>query len=478
MATNLPQGVDFSRLNGWFKDRYADKQADHIPDFAILQRPNSNIPFVPMAKEQLGNYYKQAVVVKRPQGFTYNANGGVFALNGARGMQTVGAQIQGVELALEERFSVAALMRAQGSDQAFGDTFSTATKAMDLAAKHRLEVSLLYGSGASPANFGEGIGATPNSGTSNVSTSATISGSAYQGSWVSDTTHVNYVVVNIDPSQWAAGIWIPAEGASVSVYQGGSTYPQTSATIISNTGSGDTTTFDLISVLPATKQIVLAGTAVGTAAIATYANVNTQFVTLFFGGAYGVEMVGLNNISSITTGSLFGVTVDYNSVFRGNTMAVNNAILGSGTTITYGKITNAISILQGRGIMEDTTVLIAPRKWSQINNDLAANRYYTSSTKMEMDRGAKNITLYSSTGVNTIQAHPCVKEGHAFIIPSKNAFMRVGSTDVTFRNPASDSEFFYEIPGYMGSAIRAYTDQALYCERPGHLFRVTGILDS
>lgn len=442
--------VNFGRLDGFFKDRYAEKLANNIPDFALLQQAGFS-PFVSMAKETLGNYYKQAIVSKRPQGFTHNLDGSIFALNNARGMKTVGAQIRGTEIALEERFSIASLTRAQQSESAFGETFSEAVKAMDLAAKHRLESELLYGSAS--------IGQSPASGGTYAGTVTAISGSVYQGVDVSDTANTYYCDFYIDVKYWAAGIWQPAIGAGIDAY--------TALTSGSQVGGQ---TFDLIGYDTDAKKITLAGTQTNLGTLRTA--INTPTVTYFFWqGAYAKEMVGLSNIASTTTGSLFNVGTDANPVFKGNVYDAGAA------SLTVGKILTASAKLANRGLNEDSYLLCNPFVWQQLAQDtnLIGARRFTSADGGKLAQGAEALEIHSNIGTIAVIPHPMIKNAEAYILPRKNAIKRIGSTEITFKNPASDDKYFYEIPGYMGSALRAYTDQALYTDRPGHILQIQNI---
>ena len=58
--------------------------------------------------------------------------------------------------------------------------------------------------------------------------------------------------------------------------------------------------------------------------------------------------------------------------------------------------------------------------------------------------------------------------------------MRVGSTDITFKLPGQEYEdrFFRELTDRAGFELRAYTDQALFCEAPGKLVLIEDIVNS
>lgn len=436
--------IDFSTLNGFYKDRYG-KLEDRIYDFAILQRSNQ-ATFVQKTKEDLGNYYKVAVVTRRPQGFTYNTTATAFDLNDTRSTRTKGAQVQGAIVALEEQVGVATLVRAQKSEQAFGNAFDTIVNAMDLGLKFRQEVELIYG--------GYGLGKTPATGTTNATADAALTGSAYEGAEVHAATNVDFTEITIDPQHWAAGIWQASEGAGLQFYN-------SSGTLIG------TQVFDLIAYDVQNRKIVVAGTSANITTLA--ASINTPTVLdIFFEGQRSNSMVGLKTISR-NTGTLFGLNGAINSVFKGNTRS-----LGS-TAFNVGKWLIAMSFLQARGLMEDACMLCSPRTWANFATDASALRMLDSSYKSsEVDQGSKTIRLYSNNGVTEIYSHPIVKEGDAFIYPMKDGIQRVGSTDCRFED-VEGSGFVYKLANNFGYGIRNFFDLALFSSRPGHLMNVDQI---
>jgi hypothetical protein len=55
---------------------------------------------------------------------------------------------------------------------------------------------------------------------------------------------------------------------------------------------------------------------------------------------------------------------------------------------------------------------------------------------------------------------------------------RVGAYDLSMRNPGRNNEMFRELDSRSGFEIRAYTDQALFCDHPSHLMKISGIVNS
>jgi 1,4-alpha-glucan branching enzyme len=105
----------------------------------------------------------------------------------------------------------------------------------------------------------------------------------------------------------------------------------------------------------------------------------------------------------------------------------------------------------------------------------AALRRYDVSYKSSLDqRGSEELEFFSQNGKMTIAASIFVKEGYAYAI-NHDQFVRVGSTDLTFKNPLSNEDFFHLLENNAGVGIRCYTNQALFCIKIGHQLIFTGI---
>ena len=74
--------------------------------------------------------------------------------------------------------------------------------------------------------------------------------------------------------------------------------------------------------------------------------------------------------------------------------------------------------------------------------------------------------FHSQNGAIKIVSSIYVKAGSAYIL-CMDEFMRVGSSDITFKQPGFEGEFFRILNDSNGYELRAYTDQALFCSAPG-----------
>jgi hypothetical protein len=432
--------VDLTAANGVFKDRYANKVEDQIPDFTYLQKAG-NAEFVRLEKDAIiGRNYRVPVTVRRPQGFTYNQDGTAFSMNDARSMRTVPAEVTGSVLALEERLSVIADSRAKTKEQAVAAVWDLVVRNMRLSSMARQEWELLYG--------GSSLGITPTTGT-NATASAAISGSAYDGAPVHAATNVNYTTITLNSKTWSS-IWSCAEGAGLNFYNGASLV--------------GTQVFDLIAFDVATKTITVAGTAANITALAASINTPTA-VDVWMEGQKGLQMTGLRTIAG-NSGTLFTVNAAIWSIFKGNEFDLASAPLN------VGSWTQIMATIQSRGLVSDASMLIGPFGWADFLADLTALREVDSSYKStQIDVGHKTITMFSQNGATKVVSHPLIKDSEALIYPD-GSLSRIGSTDLSFQSRQGNDNFIYELPSNFGYGLRCFWDLAIFATNPSHMARV------
>lgn len=227
---------NLTTLNGLFKEVYADKIQNLIPDGVKLLK---EIPFVSKDRQN-GSLYHQPVVLGLEHGVTFSTGGDAFTLNSAIAGQIKDAQVQGTQLVLRSILSYTAAARSVGGGtKAFEDSTKFLVGNMLRSMARKLECEILYGQ----------VGyATLSAVTSNTLT--------------------------ITPSEWAPGIWVGAENMPIDVYNGAS-----------KRGTCNVVSVDMV------NQTITVDTApVGTAA----------GDTLYHAGAYGNEFAGLHAIMSNT----------------------------------------------------------------------------------------------------------------------------------------------------------------------------------
>lgn len=398
---------DLSTLNGLFKETYADKMKNLIPEGTkLLQK----IPFLPKDR-QPGNNYHQPVVLGMEHGVTFADSGeGAFNLLPPVAGQVKDATVRGYQLVLRSVLSYSAASRAMGpGPRAFEDATKFLVKNMLDSVNKKLEIELLYG------QVGYGTVASIATNTITVTT-----------------------------AEWAPGIWSGAEGMPVEIRSAAGALR----------GESKVASVDL-----AARTVTLESAPGGV--IATD--------VIWHKGAYGKEFAGLHKIFT-NTGSLFGISAaDYN-LWKANSFAPSST-----STLSFAIIQQAIAKGVEKGLDTDVMVLVNPGHWDDLLTEQAALRMYDSSySSGQAETGSKSIKFHGQNGSIEIVPSIYVKEGYAYVMALED-MVRVGSTDVTFKRPGQGDNFFRDMEDSAGYELRAYTDQALFCSRPGRQIIITNL---
>lgn len=402
-------------LNGFFKEQYADKLNDLIPDgVKVLNR----IKFLPKDKQQ-GNLFHQPVILGMEHGVTFaSSEDDAFALLPPIAGNVRDAQIRGNPLVLRSTLGYAAASRAaNGKSAAFMDATKYLVSNMLRSMAKKLEIEMFYGQ--------EGYAKI-----SAVSTN----------------------VLTIKTSEWSPGIWAGSENMPIEIRD--------------STGAVSRGTVSVSSVDMDARTVTLASTVPG---IVT--TLNSEDV-IWHGGAYGNEFPGIHKILSISSGTLFNINVSQFNIFRGNSYSAGSAAL------SFTKLSSAVSRAVEKGLDSKLLALVNPRTWSNLMSDQAALRHYDQSySAVQMENGSKAIKFHSQNGDIEIEPSIYVKEGYAYLLATDD-WMRVGSTDMTFKRPGQGDEFFRDLENSAGYELRLYTDQALFCSAPGKNVLITAIVNS
>lgn len=402
----MAQNNDFDTLNSHFKEVYADKIVDLIPEGVKLY---NSIPFIG-ADKQNGLDYVQPVSLGLEHGFTYGGNGGTaFSLNNAVASNHERAQIRGHEMVLRSFLSVGAASRSQNGKGAFVQETKFIVENMLKSFVRRLEVQLMYGQ--------SGIGIVES-----------VSGAG-------DT------VLKIEDHEWAAGIWSGSEDMPIDIYDGSSTL---AANVVSYDFDAKTVTIDVAA-----------------------DPVNDVGATIYYKGARTNEFAGLHKIIT-NTGPLFNIDASAYSLWKGNVVEVGIDFAGDEARISFAKIEEGIARAMEKGLAdEETCVILNPKNWTDLLTEQVAKRQFDSSySDAKLKNGARELEFVGQAGLITIKSSIYCKEGYAYMICEKD-FMRIGSSDITFERPGLGDKFLKLMEGFNGYEMRAYTDQALFTCCPG-----------
>jgi len=254
-------------LNGLFKETYADKMQELIPDGVKLL---NKIKF--MSKEkQPGNLYHQPVVLGMEHGVTFaSSDDDAFNLNPPVAGAIRDAQVRGSPLIMRSVLGYVAASRAvRGGPQAFMDATKFIVSNMLRSMAKKLEIEMIYG------QIGYGV--------------IDSAGSA--------------PTYSIQTAEWAPGIWAGAEGMPIEIRD--------------STGATSRGEAVVSSVSFENKTITLSASLPGV--------VSTDVI--WHKGAYGNEFPGIHRILSIQTGTLFNINVGTYNLFRGNQYSAQSAAL-------------------------------------------------------------------------------------------------------------------------------------------------------
>jgi hypothetical protein len=254
-------------------------------------------------------------------------------------------------------------------------------------------------------------------------------------------------VVTITTAEWAPGIWSGAENMPIEFRDTTGATSRGEATVASVDLDLRTVTVNLL------PPGVVAGD------------------VIWHKGAFGNEFAGVHKILT-NTGTLFNISAASFSLWKGNTYDA------SGASLSLAKIERAIARAVQKGLDSDVDCYVNVRTWADLLVEQTALRRFDSSySAAEMDNGAKSIKFYGQNGMVSIHPSIYVKEGYAFIL-AKDEWMRVGSTDVTFKRPGMEGQFFRELENSAGVELRCFSDQALFSAAPGKSVLINDIVNT
>lgn len=412
---NAPGSNDTLTLNGLFKETYASEKKQLIPDGKIVI---NTIKFLERQR-QPGNQYHQPVVLGMEHGITFADDAeGAFALNPPIAGQIKDAVVKGYQLLLRSVMSYGAASRAMGGEP---KAFEDATKflvgnMMDSVAK-KLEIELIYG------QMGYSVVENAEAAASNV-------------------------VIELVDAEFAPGIWAGAENMPLDVVRSGTLVPTLSGVNAIVVKSVDLTAKTITCDLPAA---LVAGD------------------VLYHKGAYTKEFAGIHKILT-NSGTLFGIDSSVYTLWKGSAFAPATT-----SVLSFAILQQAISKGVEKGLDTDVMVLVNPGHWDDLLTEQAALRVYDQSYSSDTaEQGARKIKFHSQNGMVEIVPSIHVKEGYSYVI-AKEDWIRVGSTDITFKRPGQEGNFFRELTDHAGYELRCYTDQALFCSKPGRSIIISNL---
>jgi len=424
---------EVATLNGLFKDQYANKVQDLVPDHVKLYNA---VKFDESKKT--GDNYVEPVILSLESGFTYGgADGGLFILAEAKEFKMSKATVKARELVLRSAISIGALNRAASNSQSIERAMDLMVGNMLKSIYHRLEIQMFYGQSS--------LGSVK---TVNTVTTAT-------------------KTIEIKDSEWAAGIWNGTSGAAIEIFDTALAAVVTAPIeIVGYSLSAKTVTVKRVDgqVFDATTDALAVGDLIYfKGAVTPHATPSEVLKN---------EFLGIHAISEERV-SLFGVSNANEPLFQGSIVDVG-ASAGAPAILSQAKIEEGISAMVEKGLMEEEVcVYVNPKQWDDLLTEQDAKRRHTSPSD-SVKSGAREISFFGQNGTIIIKASTFVKEGYSYIVAEKD-LKRIGSTEVTFKRPDGE-EFFKLLEGKNGVEMRCITDQALFTSKPSSICQLRYIL--
>jgi hypothetical protein len=370
-----------------------------------------------MSKDkQPGNLYHQPIILGLEHGVTFaGSDEDAFNLQAPVAGQVKDAQVKGSPAVLRSLLGyVAASRAALGGQKAFMDATKFLVANMLRSMAKKLEIEMLYGQ-VGYAVVDSALGA----------------------------------VITIETAEWAPGIWAGAEGMPIEIRDPSSGALKASVKVLSVDMAAQTVTCDSsVAALIASGDVI------------------------WHKGAYGNEFAGIHKILTVASGSLFNIDVGTYNLFRGNSYSAASAAL------SFTKLGQAATRAVEKGQEGTLLALVNVRSWQNMLTDQAALRKYDQSySPAKMENGSKSLKFHSQNGEIEIEPSLYVKQGYAYLLNVED-WMRVGSTDITFKRPGQGEEFFRDLENSAAYELRLYTDQALFCQAPGRNTIITDIVNS
>lgn len=252
-------------LNAMFKENYADKIEDLIPDGVKLL---NLVKFMPKDK-QPGNLYHQPVILGLEHGVTFaSSDEDAFNLNAPVAGVIKDAQVRGYPLVLRSVLGYTAASRAaQGGKQAFMDATKYLVSNMLRSVTKKLEIEMLYGQ----MGYGKVASNAAN-------------------------------VITVQTAEWAPGIWAGAEGMPIEIRDASGNVSKGEFVIASVNMDSRTLT------LNADPGALVSGD------------------VIHHKGAYGNEFPGVHKILT-NSGTLFNINAGQYNLFKGNEYDASAAAL-------------------------------------------------------------------------------------------------------------------------------------------------------
>jgi hypothetical protein len=381
-------------LNGMFKEAYADKLNELIPDGVKLL---NKIKFLSKDK-QPGNLYHQPVILGMEHGVTFaSSDEDAFNLNPPVAGVIRDAQVKGNPIVMRSVLGyVSASRAALGGQKAFMDATKYLVANMLRSMAKKLEIELLYG----------------------------------QMGYAS-VASVASTVLTITTAEWAPGIWAGAEGMPIEIRDSSGATSRGEAVVASVNMDARTVTLNA----------AVAGVVAGD--------------VIWHKGAYGNEFPGIHKILTQSSGSLFNINVGTYNLWKGNTFSASSAALSftklnlaTARAVEKGLDSKLYALVNPRGWANMLSDQAALRKYdgsyspAKMDNGAKSIQFYSQNGEIEIEP-----SIYVKEGY----AYLLAMEEWTRVGSTDLTFKRPGQGEEFFRD--QENAAGYELRCYSDQAL-------------------------
>lgn len=409
-------------LEGIFKRVYDNKVRFIYPNGVRFIK---DVPFRGGDKRP-GESFNAAITLVFENGMTYlaPAAGAATLLSAAVG-ETKRANVDGYQMILRSQVDYESIAKASTSGpRAFVQSTKHIVANMANSFRKRQEIDVLYGR----ADLG-----------------------------VVESVSTTDVVIT--SATWAPGIWAGTEGATVDFLN---------AALSALRASGDGV--EVASVDFDTRTITFT-TDVSANVVATDRLFWEDAITAGAPPTHS-SMIGIDEILSTNTGTVFGIDTAAYTLWNGNEVTVGGVALEM-KHLQEG----AARIVEKGGGEGKLCCYVSTATWVDMIQDLSAlRRFQKADGNARYEAGAEAITFWTQSGPIELKPSIFVKAGTAYLL-DLGSWSRIGAQDFAFGDPA-ERQVFHRLENQAGYDARAYANQSVFCDAIGHNTILTGIVNS
>lgn len=468
------------KLSGNMKTVYSKGGiVDYFPASAPLLKEIGGLS----PAERVGNEYKWPLGTSFSQGQTYaRAGAGAFAFRPSRPGNTMQATVNSVNVFHRISADWESLERAKDGngnipDGAFEDSAKRIIRDLKTGCYTRLEESFWY------AGTNNGI---------------FLAGSASSQSvdYGDGRGTITVLRAKVTYDTWASYMWLGKEGAPCDFFLLGTDGRRPSGTTPINNSATftlpDNSTTNAPMVFESVRDLTtftveFSGPAADITALVTAINGSTA-VGVVYWGQLGNDTRGLEDvISNPITTLLYGLNPARSIFLRGQTADNGNTQLTYRRLMRLLKNTVAVGAVEMNAGMEglgDTLgsegfngidCWLAPQAWDDlIASETALIRRQEAGGKVT--NGYAELTYMTQVGPMRFIAYNRIKQGQAFILPTKRVCRKVGAADLALKDWGDGSEkYLRQVDGVAGVEAAMYGNVGLYVTRPAWCLNVTGV---